>query len=550
MLRVRSLFAFLLPLLLLPPLSVQGPPGLLFAQGFPRRDAARLQRTLYEFRLDANANAAWWWTKDSAAAPALALVRSDGFVFDAEQEVAAFFGGSWMGAPGWQTGPIVPGQSPPAVYHSGRFTAEEWDALTAAERDALRADMRSWPVSLGAPWKDADGNGRYEPDTTAFPALPGDAPLPIGDEALWTVTHDGGEFAARQWDQQEAGLEFRHLVWAMAGTGCPERVVIQRLRVVNRAAGLIKEMRLGLYADIALGDTSDDLAGYDSTLGLAYAWNAGDKDALLGDPPAIGYLLLQGVAEPAEREQGLFDFALREGIRNQPPAAFTFFTRDSSYQQVPEAASNAMPAALRSALRGLRADGDPQRDPSSGGETHFAAAGSPVRGTGWVDGVFHPAGGRVLLLSFGPFMLARGDTQEVVFARIGAQGGGDSRADVQALIDYALCVRQHYAAQFTTAAEAPPPLSDGFTIDAFRPHPLPRGARTANVDVRSDRPGTLRIVWRDILGRVLAESHRDVEAGASTLALAPPPPNGAGVLLLELHTLSRKGARLVVMREE
>ena len=420
-------------------------------QSFPRRDAARLQRSLYEFRFDALGRGAWWWSKDTAVVPALPLARTDGWVFSAEQEVAAFFGGNWLGAPGWQAGPIVPGQPLPAVYHAGRFSVEEWNALSEAERAAMRNDMAAWPVTLGAPWHDADGDGRYEPDTASFPAFTGDAPLPIGDEALWTATHDGGDFASMHWGQQEAGLEFRHYVWAMAGEGCPERVVLQRLRVINRAAGLITDMRLGLFADMALGDPADDLVGYDSTLGLAFAWNAGVSDVLLGDAPAVGWLLLQGVAEAAPGERGLFAFAMREGIRNQPPSAFTFFDRSGAYQDVPPADSATTPLLLRNALRGLRADGAPQRDPVTGEETRFAAAGNPVRGSGWVDGGAHAPGGRVLLLSFGPFMLAQGDTQEVVFARIGAQGGDDPRADVQALFDYALCVRQHYTAQFTTS---------------------------------------------------------------------------------------------------
>lgn len=516
------------------------------AQTFPRRDRARLFHSSYEFRLDANGNGAWWWTKDTAASPPMTLVARDGFVFEAAQEVAAFFGGSWLGAPGWESGPVIPGQPAPTVHHAGRFSDSEWLALRADERAALLADMSAWPVSFGAPWTDANQNGVYDPDIANFPAFTGDAPLVIGDEALWTVTRDGGEFAERHWGQRAAGLEFRHLAWAMAGEGCPDRVVIQRLRVINRAGGLMKEVRLGLFAEAALGDATDDLVGVDTVLGLAYVWNSGDTDPLIGDPPAVGYLLLQGVAEAAPGERGLFDLSLREGIRNQPPSAFTFFSHDTHYQRVPDPASTQLPLQLRAALRGLRADGSEQRDPATGEATRFAAAGNPMRQSGWVDGVQHAAGGRVLLFSFGPFMLAQGDTQEVVFARIGAQGGPSSAADVQALLDYALCVSQHYAAQFTTSASPLRSPAD-FAITAAWPQPLPRHATVMQLRIDMPRPAALTVRWHDVLGRRVLESRH--EAAAGRLLLTVPSPRHAGVYLVEVSDGASRAVKVVVVEQ-
>lgn len=514
------------------------------AQPLPRRDCARLFRSSYEFRLDANGNGAWWWTKDTAASPPTTLVARDGFVFDAAQEVAAFFGGSWLGAPGWESGPVIPGQPVPAVYHAGRFSDAEWLALTGDERAALLADMAAWPVSFGAPWTDANHNGVYDPDSAGFPAFTGDAPLVIGDEALWTVTRDGGEFAEQHWGQRAAGLEFRHLVWAMAGEGCPERVVIQRLRVINRAGGLMKEVRLGLFAEAALGDAADDLVGVDTVLGLAYVWNSGDTDPLIGDPPAVGYLLLQGVAEAAAGERGLFDLELREGIRNQPASAFTFFSHGGQYQPVPDPVSTQLPLQLRAALRGFRADGSEQRDPATGESTRFAVAGNPMRQSGWVDGVRDAAGGRVLLFSFGPFMLAQGDTQEVVFARIGAQGGPSSAADVQALLDYALCVSQHYAAQFTTPV---PPLRSptDFAITAAWPQPLPRDASALQLRIDMPRSSSLTVRWHDVLGRHVLESRHEAAAGGSLLTA--PSPQRAGVYLVEVSDGASRAVKVVVV---
>lgn len=526
--------------------------SLLQSQPFPQRGRARLHRSLYEFRLDGNGNGAWWWSKDTAALPAASLVRSDGFLFSAEQEVASFFGGCWLGAQGWEAGPMIPGQPIPAVSHAGRFSENEWLALAEDERDAILQDMTAWPVSLGAPWRDANGNGIYDPIVGAFPSFPGDAPMPLGDEALWTVTRDGGEFAERRWGQRSAGLEFRHLAWAMAGEGCPERVVIQRLRVINKAAGFLKEMRLGLYADVALGDPSDDVVGVDTTLGLAYIWNAGDADPVLGNPPAVGYLLLQGIMERADGERGLFDLQLREGIRNQAPHAFTYFSHGGAYQSVPDPDSSLLPQQLRAALRGLRADGSVQRDPASGETTRFAAAGNPVRRTGWVDGMHAAAGGRVLLLSFGPFALAQGDTQEVVIARIGAQGDA-SITDVQALIDYSLCVQQHYTSQFITTV---PPLHTpaDLAITGAWPQPLPAEARALFLRINARQATDISVRWTDLLGRVLGESRHAIVEGSSVLAIPNaggiglvPALSGPGVRVIELIAGRTRAERIIVL---
>ncbi len=519
--------------------------SLLRSQPFPQRDRARMQRSLYEFRLDGNGNGAWWWTKDTAALPVATLVRSDGFIFSVEQDAASFFGGCWLGAQGWEAGPMIPGQPAPAVYHAGRFSDDEWQALAEEERAAILQDMTDWPVTQGAPWKDANRNGVYDPDVSAFPSFPGDAPMPIGDEVLWTVTRDGGELAEGTWGQLAAGLEFRHLAWTMAGQGCPERVVIQRLRVINKAAGFLKEMRLGFYADVALGDPSDDLVGIDTTLGLVSIWNTGDADPLLGNPPAAGYLVLQGIMEKADGDRGLFDLQLREGVRNQAPYAFTFFSHSEAYQAVPDPASALLPQQLRAALRGLRADGSAQRDPATGEVTRFAVAGYPVRPSGWVDGVFDTAGDRVLLLSFGPFALAQGDTQEVVIARIGAQGD-TSTTDLQALIDYSLCVKQHYTTQFTTAV---PPLHapSGLTITGAWPQPLPKDARTLFLRIDVPHATEITVRWTDLLGRVLGESRHVVRGGNSILPLPRSGPRGAGVLMVELAARGARAARLVVV---
>ena len=58
----------------------------------------------------------------------------------------------------------------------------------------------------------------------------------------------------------------------------------------------------------------------------------------------------------------------------------------------------------------------PWTDLSTGEVTNFALSGDPVTGSGWVDGVQLPPGDRRLVMASGPFVMALGDTADVVLA--------------------------------------------------------------------------------------------------------------------------------------
>jgi hypothetical protein len=76
--------------------------------------------------------------------------------------------------------------------------------------------------------------------------------------------------------------------------------------------------------------------------------------------------------------------------------------------------------------------GEPFKDPTRGeAPTPFALYGDPVTGNGWVDGLLHHPGDRRAGISSGPFNMAPGDTQEVVFAEIAAIGSNQIQSIVK-----------------------------------------------------------------------------------------------------------------------
>ncbi len=78
-------------------------------------------------------------------------------------------------------------------------------------------------------------------------------------------------------------------------------------------------------------------------------------------------------------------------------------------------------------MSGFRVDGSPITNPETGEVTTFFNPGDPNDDTGpgdgvWVDADDYRSGDRSFLMSSGPFSMAPGDSQEIVFAIIIAQG--------------------------------------------------------------------------------------------------------------------------------
>ena len=519
----------------------------------------RMLRTHYEFRFHEFGGGRWGWSKAPGGFDSSALVRRDGFLVSALSGGVGFTDtlhviGDWPGAQLCVNGrahahrPVEP--VPPR--HVGRFTEDEWRALGEDMRAEIRDGTEHWPVQYGAPFIDFDGDGRYTPQPGLLPVFPADVPLVVGDEALWTLTGDGETPDRRRMGLNTTGISLQHMAWSHTGEGCPEWVLFQRLRIVNTTARHFTSMHIGMYADVALGDPSDDLVGIDTALGFAYLYNASDRDAYMTDPPAAGYLLLQGPAVEDESSTGLFDLSLREGIRNLPFHAFTYFSDAGEYQSLPDTTDSAFPYAMRNAMLGLHPDGREQKDPTTSRATRFAAAGNPLLKFGWIDGEHAAAGDRTLLVSMGPFDLAAGDTQEVIMARFGVQGGPTKEEDLIALFDYAQCVSAHYMAQFVTSAERPrstAPRPREIVLGA--PWPQPYAASSASalrvpVTLRVPRSVTLRVV--DLLGRTrFVQEHGMMPGGTARIAVRIPAALAAGVYQLVVDAGSERFAVLILI---
>ncbi|MDT8323122.1 MAG: T9SS type A sorting domain-containing protein [Bacteroidota bacterium] len=324
-----------------------------------------------------------------------------------------------------QPGPILQDGSPGdpqsfayRIYRARRTTRAEFKALPAAEQQQLREDFLAWPVQLGAPWHDGDGNGRYAPDFDAF--LDGasgiDTPLFPGKEVLWFVSNSmDSSRCADFYSQQPLPIEVHTLVWASPGDTVLNNTVFTRQTVINRSTVTFDSVYIGHWCDPDIGWSLSDRVGIDTALAMPYAYNGVPWDDVYSLPPAVGEVWLQTPVVPSAGARAMRGFRSVEGYRNLPLRSFVFFTKDRPNPYYgPWGDDGHM---LHNALRGLYYDGESFVDPLTGDTSTIVFPGDPVTGSGWHDAVtLSTPYERYMLSAVGPMTLAPGDTQEVVIA--------------------------------------------------------------------------------------------------------------------------------------
>ena len=318
-------------------------------------------------------------------------------------------------------------------------------------------DWVNWPWDRGAPYDDRDGNGVYEADpdgdgvygelevseigdTTYAEDIPG---IGGASQTLWTVYNDLDEGQnIGIYGAPSTGLEVQETYWAYALANPLGSTVFKRVRLIYKGTpdtpndAVVEEMYIAQWSDPDLGQYTDDFAGGDSSLSLGYVYNGSNNDAVWDSwgmaPPAAGYDFLQGPVVASEGDTALFNFKPLPGYRNLPMTTFTFFAAGSPRSD-PDLNDYAGTQQWYNLMRGCEPRPEyPTCDPlydNLGDQTNFELAGDPVLASGDRDGIptaFNdrrfPPGDRRLVLATGPFTLAKGDTQEVVVALIGAAG--------------------------------------------------------------------------------------------------------------------------------
>ncbi len=304
-------------------------------------------------------------------------------------------------------------------YKTATLAAEVADE--GLSPDAIRAqyelDWNEWPAADGAPFTDLNGNGTYEPGTD-IPGVKG------ADQTIWYVANDlDPSKTTFLYGSNPIGIELRVTMWAYSSSGALGNMMFRAYKIINRSGLTIDSMYVSQWSDPDLGNSTDDFAGCDVPLSLAYIYNANATDDTYRPlpPPSAGFDFFQGPVVDSPGDSAIFNGTRIYGKRNLPMTAFYYFARGDANVTDPTQGSYEGTTQFYNFFRGrIGKTGEFFVDPTTNEPTTFALSGDPQTRTGWIDGQLLPAGDRRLGMASGPFSMAPLDTQEVVVAAIAA----------------------------------------------------------------------------------------------------------------------------------
>jgi hypothetical protein len=302
------------------------------------------------------------------------------------------------------------------------------EQITETLLDSLRRryikDWNEWPVDLGAPFEDTDGNGHYDPRVD-IPGLLG------ADQVIWYVVNDANPAKTLNFlGSPPLGIELQVTAWAYRWG--LSQTVFRRYRLINKSGAVIDSMFFSQLAEPDLGDYSDNLSGCDSAASLGFVYNGQAHDALFDlysmPPPSVGYLLLQGPAVKDDTAWGVIDFKPVYGVRNLPMTSFWLHQTGGSipfpefgvYEQGTldaYAILNGYAMYWGSELIPMYKVSVKRRE-----ITKFMANGNPITQQGDIDGKGNSVGPgvRYFCMNAGPFTMQPGEYQDIIIATIGA----------------------------------------------------------------------------------------------------------------------------------
>ena len=277
-------------------------------------------------------------------------------------------------------------------------------------------DVERWPVDQGAPWVDTNGDGIYNVND-------GDRPGLHGDQMLWYVMHDEADRGDSLFGAPPLQVEAQITIWGYDRPGLFGDMMFVKGLIINQGQDAIDAAYVGLWDDPDLGFAGDDFVGCDTTLDLGFCYNDGPDVNYGAAPPALGYQLLQGPIVPSPGDTA---FAFGRFIPGHKNLTMTACLRLIKSTRATATDPNDAQEAYY-LLSGLDNWGSPIVNIETGESTNFTVPDDPSDNTGrgdgvWVDGDDYASGDRRFLMSSGPFTMAPGDSQEVVFAIIIARG--------------------------------------------------------------------------------------------------------------------------------
>ena len=356
----------------------------------------------------------------------------------------------------------------------------------------------NWPVDVGAPWDDKNGDGVY--------TLGIDEPKILGEETLFFVANDLDTIRSLYtYGSNPIGLEFQVTTFGY-NSELLKDVVFKKYKVINKSSTDVTDMYFTYWADDDLGNASDDLSAFDSTYNMAYVYNYDDDDEFYygTPPPAVAHIIVQGPIIPATfSDSARFDNGWRKGFKNLGMTSSGLIVKNSFiYPRDPSQGVYEGTLEFYNLMQGLRNDGSYIIDPNTNQPTIWPITGDPVTQTGWYQVSYYPRGGdQRYHAPTGPFNLAVGDTQEIVIAFL-IKKGTDNLNSITELRNYAAQIQHWYDNDFVTDVdETTPTIPTEFSLSQNYPNPF-NPSTTIKYAISSKQLVQLKVY--DILGNEIA----------------------------------------------
>ena len=355
----------------------------------------------------------------------------------------------WPGPLGPNGRPVYPNDCSAydRLYKVNRSDIQNYEATGQAT-----ADLADWPYDLGAPVIDGDGTeGNYN-------LAGGDRPDVIGDQAVWWIMNDVGNTHSNT-QAPPVGVEVRVHAFAFNRADALGNTTFFKYNVTYKGDEPLTDTFLSIFSDPDLGTYTDDYVGVDTTLSLGYVYNSTPLDDTYGPAPAAGYDFFQGPISEDGDTLGVtsFMYFINGGVTGteDPRLAQEIYNVQQGFWR------GGQPLTVNG--NGFQTDGP---------ITKYAYPGDPVTGQFWSEvnsdgnGAENQPGDRRFVMSTGPFTLQPGDSQDIVYGVMFAQGT-DNLNSISALRAADVLGQTAYDVDFDIPSPPPaPPLCDPNSTNA------------------------------------------------------------------------------------
>jgi len=321
--------------------------------------------------------------------------------------------------------------------------------------DTLVQTSPYYKLETLAPFRDVDGDGKYNPLAGDYPEYNLDGTLNckeddmlFGDQTLWWVYNDAGNTHTASGSSTSIGLEIQAQAFAFSTNDEINNMTFYNYKLINRSHSVLNETWFGQFVDADLGSYNDDYVGCDVSRGLGYCYNGDENDqgekGYGMNPPAIGVDFFRGpLADEADgidnNRNGIVDEAGEQIIMSK----FVYYNNNLD----PTSGEPDIASDFYNYLRGVWKDGSPMTygddgTNSSNPACDFMFPGNTdpnFSGQSWTEqSAGNVPADRRFVQSAGPFTMEPGAinniTTGVVWARA-SEGGAWASVELMLLAD-------------------------------------------------------------------------------------------------------------------